>query len=82
MQIWTAVNEADIGNIHDGQPVTFTVDAFPNRVFKGMVSKVRLNAQMTQNVVTYTVEIDTDNKDRATSALHDRQRLVPGCTKE
>jgi HlyD family secretion protein len=65
MQIWTAVNEADIGNIHDGQDVTFTVDAYGNRKFTGKVSKVRLDAQMTQNVVTYTVEITTDNKDRA-----------------
>jgi HlyD family secretion protein len=65
MQIWTAVNEADIGNIKDGQDVTFTVDAYGNRKFKGKVTKVRLDAQMTQNVVTYTVEITTDNKDRA-----------------
>ena len=65
MQIWTAVNEADIGNIHEGQDVTFTVDAYGNRKFTGKVSKVRLDAQMTQNVVTYTVEITTDNKDRA-----------------
>ncbi len=65
MQIWTAVNEADIGNIHEGQDVTFTVDAYGNRKFTGKVSKVRLDAQMTQNVVTYTVEITTENKDRA-----------------
>ena len=52
MQLWTAVNEADIGNIHEGQNVTFTVDAYPTRTFKGTVSKARLDAQMTQNVVT------------------------------
>ena len=63
MQVWASVNEADIGNIHPGQEVTFTVDAFPNRKFKGAVGKVRLNATMTQNVVTYTVEIVTDNSD-------------------
>jgi HlyD family secretion protein len=63
IQVWASVNEADIGNIHPGQPVTFTVDAFPNRVFHGAVNKVRLNATMTQNVVTYTVEVDTDNSD-------------------
>jgi HlyD family secretion protein len=65
IQVWASVNEADIGNIHPGQPVTFTVDAFPNRVFHGAVNKLRLNATMTQNVVTYTVEVDTDNSDGA-----------------
>jgi HlyD family secretion protein len=55
------VNEADIGKIHPGQPVAFTVDAFPGETFQGQVGKVRLNASMTQNVVTYTVEIITDN---------------------
>lgn len=63
IQVWVAVNEADIGKIHPGQPVTFTVDAFPGETFKGEVSKIRLNAAMTQNVVTYTVEIATDNSD-------------------
>ena len=63
MQVWVAVNEADIGNIHPGQPVTFTVDAFPGEVFLGEVGKIRLNATMTQNVVTYTVEVITDNSD-------------------
>jgi HlyD family secretion protein len=61
MQVWVAVNEADIGKIHPGQPVNFTVDAFPGRSFQGEVGKVRLNASMTQNVVTYTVEIITEN---------------------
>jgi len=63
MQVWVAVNEADIGKIHPGQPVTFSVDAFPGHTFEGTVGKVRLNASMTQNVVTYTVEIITDNRD-------------------
>jgi HlyD family secretion protein len=61
MQVWVAVNEADIGKIRPGQPVTFTVDAFPGETFRGEVGKVRLNASMTQNVVTYTVEVVTDN---------------------
>jgi HlyD family secretion protein len=61
MQVWVAVNEADIGKIRPGQAVTFTVDAFPGETFKGVVGKVRLNASMTQNVVTYTVEVVTDN---------------------
>jgi HlyD family secretion protein len=63
IQVWVSVNEADIGVVHPGQPVTFTADAFPGRVFHGQVGKVRLNAAMTQNVVTYTVEVSTDNTD-------------------
>jgi HlyD family secretion protein len=65
MEIWASVNEADVGHIHAGQPVTFTVDAYPNRTFKGTVSKLRYNATMTNNVVTYTVEIDVANDDLA-----------------
>lgn len=61
MQVWVSVNETDIGHIHQGQPVKFTVDAFPGKVFLGEVGKIRLNATMTQNVVTYTVEVITDN---------------------
>jgi len=61
MQVWVSVNEADIGNIHPSQPVSFTVDAYPGQVFRGEVGKIRLNATMTQNVVTYTVEVITDN---------------------
>ncbi len=63
MEVWVAVNEADIGNIHIGQAVTFTVDAYPGASFSGTVNKIRLNATMSQNVVTYTVEINTDNAD-------------------
>ncbi|HIJ90122.1 MAG: efflux RND transporter periplasmic adaptor subunit [Desulfobulbaceae bacterium] len=63
IQVWVAVNEADIGKIHPGLPVSFTVDAFPGETFRGKVGKIRLNASMTQNVVTYTVEITTDNTD-------------------
>jgi HlyD family secretion protein len=63
MQVLVQVNEADIGSVHPGQAVNFTVDAFPSETFRGEVRKVRLNATMTQNVVTYTVEIVTDNKD-------------------
>ncbi|MEI8079790.1 MAG: efflux RND transporter periplasmic adaptor subunit, partial [bacterium] len=61
MQVWVAVNEADIGVIKPGIPVTFQVDAFPDASFQGVVGKVRLNATMTQNVVTYTIEVVTDN---------------------
>jgi HlyD family secretion protein len=61
MQIWAAVNEADVGRIHPATPVTFTCDALPGKTFEGTVGKVRLNATMTQNVVMYTVEINVDN---------------------
>jgi HlyD family secretion protein len=61
IQVWASVNEADIGKIHVGQPVTFTVDAFGDEVFTGVVNKIRLNATMSQNVVTYTVEVNHDN---------------------
>ena len=61
MQVWVAVNEADIGKIFPGQAVNFTVDAYPGDMFTGEVGKLRLNASMTQNVVTYTVEVITDN---------------------
>jgi HlyD family secretion protein len=64
MQVWVAVNEADIGSITPGQTVRFTVDARPGDQFVGKVRKVRLNASMNQNVVTYIVEVETDNPDR------------------
>jgi HlyD family secretion protein len=65
LQVWASVNEADIGNVHSGQNVTFTVDAYPGRTFNGQVAadQPRLNASMNQNVVTYTVVVTTDNKD-------------------
>jgi len=63
IQVWTSVNEADIGHIHEGQVVSFSVDAYPGQRFKGTVLQIRLNATMTQNVVTYTVVVSTDNPD-------------------
>jgi HlyD family secretion protein len=63
MQIWVAVNEVDVGRIVPGTPVTFACDAFPGREFAGSVGKVRLNATMTQNIVMYTVEVNTENPD-------------------
>src|SRR5262245_43060734 len=65
MQVWASVNEADIGHIKSGQNVRFTVDTYPNHVFTGIVApdQPRLNASMTQNVVTYTVVVNTDNSD-------------------
>ena len=63
MLVWSAVNEADIGDIHVGQAVTFKVDAYRERTFSGKVSQIRLNASMLQNVVTYAVVVDVDNTD-------------------
>ena len=63
MEVWASVNEADIANIKQGQTVSFTVDARPREKFVGKVEKVRLNATMSQNVVTYVVEVVADNSD-------------------
>mgnify|MGYP003292786919 CR=1 FL=1 len=63
MQVWVSVNEADIGKVKAGMPVEFTIDTFPDTVFYGKVKKIRLNATMSQNVVTYIVEVVTDNVD-------------------
>jgi HlyD family secretion protein len=63
LQVWASVNEADIGRIQPGVKVHFTVDAYPNETFIGEVQQVRLNATMTQNVVTYTVVVTTENKE-------------------
>ncbi|MDO4751999.1 MAG: efflux RND transporter periplasmic adaptor subunit [Akkermansia sp.] len=64
MQIWTSVNEADIAKIQPGQAVRYTVDALPNETFTGTVNKIRPNATMSSNVVTYIVEVDIENPDR------------------
>lgn len=64
MQIWASVNEADIAKVHPGQEVRYTVDALPNETFTGTVNKIRPNATMSSNVVTYIVEIDIENPDR------------------
>ena len=61
MQVWASVNEADIGHIRMDMPVRFTVDAYPGQMFRGKVTQIRMNATMTQNVVTYTVVVTTDN---------------------
>ncbi len=71
MQIDSAFAEADIGNIRVGQPVKFTVDAFPDRNFRGAVKQIRLNPTTTQNVVTYDVVVSVDNPE---------QILLPGMT--
>ncbi|HEX2670974.1 MAG TPA: efflux RND transporter periplasmic adaptor subunit, partial [Polyangiaceae bacterium] len=58
MQVDANVAEADVGKVHAGMHVAFSVDAYPGRVFDGTVRQVRDNAQTLQNVVTYDVVID------------------------
>jgi HlyD family secretion protein len=71
MNISASVSEADIGQVKNGQPVDFTVDAFPDEVFLGQVTQVRKSPTTTQNVVTYETIITVDNPE---------QKLFPGMT--
>jgi HlyD family secretion protein len=63
MQIDSNVSEADIGSVEEGQPVTFTVDAFPDRKFTGRVMQIRNSPITVQNVVTYDTVIGVSNPD-------------------
>src|SRR5712692_7660604 len=63
MQVAADVSESDIGRIQVGEPVRFSVDAYPEREFRGKVSQIRLNATVNQNVVTYPVIVEVDNTD-------------------
>jgi HlyD family secretion protein len=63
MQVDTNVAEGDVGHLRAGMEATFTVDAYPGRVFRGQVRQVRDNASTLQNVVTYDAVIDVDNRD-------------------
>ena len=71
MQVVANVDEADIGNVKEGNRVTFTVDAYPDDTFEGTVKQVRLEATTTNNVVTYEVVISASNADL---------KLKPGLT--
>lgn len=71
MQVVADIDEADIGNIKEGQKVSFTVDAFPDDTFSGVVTQVRQEAVTESNVVTYEVVISAPNKDL---------KLKPGLT--
>lgn len=71
MQVEASVDEADIGQVREGQNVTFTVDSYPNDVFKAKVRQVRKAPVETQNVVSYLVIIDVNNLDG---------KLLPGMT--
>jgi HlyD family secretion protein len=61
MQVEAAIDEADISRVRDGQPVSFTIDAFPGRNFDGSVRQVRKAAVSAQNVVSYTVVVGFSN---------------------
>jgi HlyD family secretion protein len=71
IQIEANVDEADIGNVNEGNEVSFSVDAFPDMEFSGVVKQVRLSPIEANNVVTYTVIITARNPDR---------KLLPGMT--
>ena len=71
MQVVANVDEADIGGVKEGNRVTFTVDAYPDDTFEGVVKQVRLEATTTNNVVTYEVVISAPNADL---------KLKPGLT--
>jgi len=71
MQVDTNVSESDVGGMNQGQEASFTVDAFPGRVFRGVVEQVRQSPQTVQNVVTYDVVVAVANADLA---------LKPGMT--
>lgn len=71
MQIEVSVSEADIGKIRNGQDVEYTLDGYPDEVFKGKVSQVRISPTTVSNVVTYTVIVSVNNDD---------QKLKPGMT--
>ena len=65
MQVSADVSESDIGMCKVGQPVRFTVDAYPDQTFRGKIAQIRLNATVNQNVVTYPVIIEVSNEDLA-----------------
>ena len=71
MRIETSVSEADIGKVKEGQDVEYTLDGYPDSVFKGIVTQVRLSPTTESNVVTYTVVIEVEN---------DEGKLLPGMT--
>lgn len=71
MQILSSVDESDIGRIRVGQPVRFTIQAFPDQTFHGTVRQVRLQSRMEENIVNYTVVVDVVGEDG---------RLLPGMT--
>ncbi len=71
MRIETSVSEADIGKVKEGQEVEYTLDGYPDSIFTGVVTQVRLSPTTESNVVTYTVIIEVENEE---------SKLMPGMT--
>ena len=71
MQIEVSVSEADIGKVKEGQKVNYTLDGYPDSIFEGKVTQVRISPTTVSNVVTYSVIVTVDNKDL---------KLKPGMT--
>jgi HlyD family secretion protein len=71
MQVFTNIDEADVGRIHESSPASFSVDAYPGENFRGRIAQIRLNPTTVQNVVTYTAVIQVDNPEL---------KLKPGMT--
>jgi HlyD family secretion protein len=71
MQILASVDESDIGQINVGQDAEFTVQAYPDKKFTGKVTQIRLNSEVVQNVVNYTVVVNAKNNNNL---------LLPGMT--
>jgi HlyD family secretion protein len=88
MEVHAAVDEADVGKLHEGQEATFTVDAYPGETFPGTIFQIRSQPTVTQNVVTYDAVLRVENKDgrlrpgmtasvRAVSQRHDGVLRIP-----
>jgi HlyD family secretion protein len=75
MQVEVNIDEADIGNVREGQIVEFNVDAFPERKFEGTVTQIRLSPTSENNVISYKAIVSFHNEQRA-----DGQNLIPGMT--
>jgi len=71
MKVECSVDESDIGKVKEGQKVRFTVEAYPNEMFNGVVQQVRFSPETVQNVVTYTTIVNVENPEK---------KLLPGMT--
>ncbi|MGZ5424037.1 MAG: efflux RND transporter periplasmic adaptor subunit [Candidatus Aminicenantales bacterium] len=71
MKVECSVDESDIGKVKEGQKVRFSVEAYPNETFNGVVQQVRFSPETVQNVVTYTTIVNVDNPEK---------KLLPGMT--
>ncbi|MCK7489703.1 MAG: efflux RND transporter periplasmic adaptor subunit [Anaerotruncus sp.] len=71
MKVECSVDESDIGKVKEGQKVRFTVEAYPNENFNGIVQQVRFSPETVQNVVTYTTIVNVENPEK---------KLLPGMT--